>query len=335
MMPFIELTTIHLGPLPIQPFGLLVATGVLVGTSLGAKYARDHNYSEDALRFMGMRAIVFGFIFCHLLDVFFYTPGKVLKDPLVILRVWEGIASYGGILGATLAFTFYASRIHCHFLRYGDAVVYGFVPGFTFGRMGCATAHDHLGQQTDFFLGVHLPKLNRCPQLKLPDGSPDFKAMAETMGCANWKLPDGTAHVMAHDLGLYEVFICSFLFLILVLVARFWKTRRPGTIIVIAALYYAPIRFMLDFLRFPENDPHYLGLTPAQHLCIWTVIGGLVTLNAMRKPYNKNVIESDEERAAITLPEIKAKGATSKSSDETKASDKPKGQAKVVRKKRK
>src|SRR5690606_10214299 len=138
-MPFIELTTIHLGPLPIQPFGILVAIGVLIGTSMGARHARQHGCSEDALRFLGMRALVFGFVACHLLDVFVSPPGKVLDDPLVILRVWEGIASYGGILGATLAFNFYASRIGAHYLRYGDAVVYGFSFGFLFGRMGCAT----------------------------------------------------------------------------------------------------------------------------------------------------------------------------------------------------
>lgn len=324
MFPFIELTTINLGPLPIQPFGLLVAAGVLVGTALGAKYARDHNQSEDALRFLGMRVIIFGFITCHLLDVFFYTPGKVLEDPLVILRVWEGIASYGGVLGATISFFYYASRINTHRLRYADAIVYGFVPGFTLGRMGCATAHDHLGKPTDFFLAVELPPLNRCPELSA-------QARSETMGCQNWTLPDGTANVMAHDLGLYEVFICGFLFLVLFLVARFWKTRPAGTMVAIAALYYAPIRFMLDFLRLPESDPLYLGLTPAQHLCIWTVIGGIFTIRAMRKPHNQNVVESDEARAAITLPELRPRSkATS-----AEAATKPKGQAKIVRKKRK
>ncbi len=336
MLPFIEIPTLHVGPLPIQPFGLLVAAGVLLGTSVSARYTNHYKGSEDDLRFLGMRVIVFGFIACHLLDVFFYTPGKVLEDPLVIFRVWEGIASYGGVVGATLAFTYYAKKYDLHYLRYGDSVVYGLVLGFTFGRMGCATAHDHLGQQTDFPLAVQLPDLLRCPELTLPKGGPDYTAMAETAGCQNWRLPNGIAEVSAHDLGLYEVFICATLFLVLTLIVKFWKTRRPGTLLVVSAFVYPPIRFGLDFLRFPGPDPLYLGLTPAQHLCIWTVVGGFVVLRAMRKPYNKSLFfEGDEGKSkTFVAPPKPDESGKSKTSAGTKS--KPKTtKAKVVRKKRK
>jgi phosphatidylglycerol:prolipoprotein diacylglycerol transferase len=215
-----------------------------------------------------------------------------------------------------------------HYLRYGDAIVYGFSFGLFFGRIGCATAHDHLGVQTDFPLAVHVPKLMRCPELTLPSGLPDVKAMADKVGCQNWSLPDGSADVLAHDLGLYEVFVLGFLIIVLSLVAMSWKTRRPGTLVVICALYYAPIRFFFDFLRFPDSDPRYLGLTPAQHLCIWTVIGGIVTLNAMRKPHNQSLFEPEDEPCKI--PNFKP---AKSSAEETKPKAKPK--AKVVRKKKK
>jgi phosphatidylglycerol:prolipoprotein diacylglycerol transferase len=327
-MPFIELPTIHLGPVPIQFFGILFAIGVLVGTSVTVRYATHYKLNEDNMRYVGMRVIIFGFIMCHLLDVFFYTPGKVLEEPLIIFKLIEGIASYGGILGATLAFTYYAKKLDLHYLRYGDAIVYGFSFGLFFGRIGCATAHDHLGVQTDFPLAVHVPKLMRCPELTLPSGLPDVKAMADKVGCQNWSLPDGSADVLAHDLGLYEVFVLGFLIIVLSLVAKFWKTRRPGTLVVICALYYAPIRFFFDFLRFPDSDPRYLGLTPAQHLCIWTVIGGIVTLNAMRKPHNQSLFEPEDEPCKI--PNFKP---AKSSAEETKPKAKPK--AKVVRKKKK
>tara|TARA_R110002096_G_scaffold423452_2_gene630657 strand:- start:65778 stop:66761 length:984 start_codon:yes stop_codon:yes gene_type:complete len=327
MLPFIELTSIPLGPLPIQPFGVLVATGVLVGTSLAARYAVQHRCDEDALRYLGMRVIVVGIIMAHLVDVLFYTPGKVLDDPLVLVRFWEGISSYGGILGASLAFFIWAKMINANYLRYGDAVVFGFVPGFTLGRVGCATAHDHLGQQTDFFLGVQMPPLNRCPDLSRAE-------QASTMGCQNWFLPDGkTANVIVHDLGLYEVFICSALFIILMLIRKFWKTRPPGVMIAVAALYYAPIRFFLDFLRFSDSDPKYFGLTPAQIMCIFTVIGGFMTIRAMRDPKNASLMETDESLAALKLPPIGGKKPADKSSD-GEPKPKPKAKAKVTRKKR-
>ncbi len=329
MLPFIELTTINLGPLPIQPFGVLVAAGVLIGTSIAAKYAVHYRGEEDVLRYVGIRVIVVGVIMAHLIDVLFYTPGKVLDDPLVLVRFWEGISSYGGMLGATLAFTYWAKKINANYLRYGDAVVFGFVPGFTLGRVGCATAHDHLGAQTDFFMGVQLPALNRCPELSA-------KAINETMGCQNWRLPDGTAHVVAHDLGLYEVFICSALFVILMLIRKFWTSRPAGTMIAVACLYYAPIRFFLDFLRFPKSDPLYLGLTPAQHMCILTVGAGLLTIRAMRRPENQSLFETEESRAALKLPPLPGaagKKTSASSSSASKPKEKPK--AKVTRKKRK
>lgn len=326
-MPFIELPTIHLGPLPIQFFGILVAIGVLLGTTVAVRYATHYKLNEDNMRYVGLCVVIFGFIMCHLLDVFFYTPGKVLEDPLIILKLIEGIASYGGILGATIAFTYYAKKLDLHYLRYGDSIVYGFTVGLFFGRLGCATAHDHLGVQTDFALGVHVPPVNRCPELKLPSGAPDYDKMADTLGCQNWRLPDGSSDVVAHDLGLYEVGLLFVLIIILSLVAKFWKTRRPGTLVAICAFYYAPIRFLFDFLRFPESDPRYLGLTPAQHLCIWTVVGGIITVNAMRKPHNKSLFEPEDEPCKI--PGAKAKKSEEQ---ETKAKSKPK--AKVVRKKK-
>ncbi|MCP4447907.1 MAG: hypothetical protein GY811_21605 [Myxococcales bacterium] len=310
---------------------MLVATGVLIGTSLGAKYAVQHRCDEDALRYLGMRVIIVGVMMAHLVDVFLYTPGKVMDDPLLILRFWEGISSYGGILGATLAFFIWAKRINANYLRYGDAVVYGFVPGFTFGRMGCATAHDHLGMQSDFFLAVKLPPLNRCPELKASE-------MAQTRGCQNWKLPDDTYNVTAHDLGLYEVFICAALFAILYLIKRFWTSRRPGTMIAVTCLYYAPIRFMLDFLRFQESDPHYLGLTPAQIMCVLTVLAGILTIRAMRDPKNAALMETEEGRAALKLPPLPGSKSSSDAGgagSSAKPNAKAKPKAKITSKKRK
>jgi phosphatidylglycerol:prolipoprotein diacylglycerol transferase len=257
--------------------------------------------------------------------VFFYTPGKVLEDPWIIIKLTEGIASYGGILGATIAFLIYAKRMDLHYLRYGDAIIYAFTLGLLFGRMGCATAHDHLGRVTDFALAVTLPPLNRCPELVLPNGKPDVDAIANTLGCQNWRLPDGTANVTAHDLGLYEVFVLLVLFITLSLVVKFWKNRRPGTLIAIAAFYYAPIRFFFDFLRLPDSDPRYLGLTPAQHLCIWTIIGGIVTIRAMRKPHNQSVFEPEPEPSKVP---------TRKPKQPAQKSEKAKPKAKVVRKKK-
>src|SRR4029077_16188990 len=99
--------------------------------------------------------------------------------------------------------------------------------GWIFGRTGCFTAHDHPGRHTSFFLSVHYP--------------------------------DGPRH----DLGLDEL-----LFPIVMTVIRFAYARKPrpaGHVIGLAALMYAPARFLLDFLRatgVARADQRYRGLTP-------------------------------------------------------------------------
>lgn len=246
MIPFIDIGSFDLGPLEIQPFGVLTALGVLFGTSVAARYANRYRYDEEDLRWLGVRLVVWGFIVCHLVDVFFYTPGRLKDDPWLVLRIWEGIASYGGILGGSIAFVVYTHLRKMDPLRYSDAIAYGFALGMAFGRAGCAVAHDHIGVRTDFFLAVDVPK--------------------------HFRMPDGGPSAPAHDLGLYEMFLWVFIFLVMTVLIKVWKGRRPGALVVVGGLLYAPVRFFFEYLRFPHTDPRYLGLTPAQHLAIATVI---------------------------------------------------------------
>ena len=244
MIPYIDIPTLHLvGPLSIQPFGVLVAAGVFFGTHMGRKYAERYRLDGEDLRWLGVRVVVWGFIVCHLVDVLLYTPERLKEDPLLLFKVWEGISSYGGIVGGAGAFIYFAKRRGLHPWRWVDAVVYGFVPGMVLGRAACAVAHDHIGFRSDFPLAVDFPA-DRFP------GGP------------------------AHDLGLYEMFVWLAIFLVFLGLSR-WEGRRPGTLLATWALLYAPPRFFLEFLRRPESDPRYAGLTPAQHLAIVTFAFGL------------------------------------------------------------
>lgn len=83
-----------------------------------------------------------------------YFPHK-LRDPWLLLRVWEDISSFGGMVGGLIgAFLFFSLR--CREadwrtkLRPGDVVACGFAPALAIGRMGCALAHDHPGVGTRF-----------------------------------------------------------------------------------------------------------------------------------------------------------------------------------------
>ncbi len=238
------------GPLQLNSFNIFIIVGILFATYMMRKYTERYGMDEDDMRWLGIRLVIFGFIGAHLVDVLFYTPERLAKDPWLLVKVWDGIASYGGFLGAALAFVFFAWRRGFHLLRWVDMVVYGFVPGMIFGRAACFSVHDHIGKKSDFVLAVDFPDNYRAPGF---DGGP------------------------AHDLGFYEMLLWLALWPVVFALSR-WEGRRPGTLFVAWALLYPPARFAMEYLRYPDTDPRYWGLTPAQYMAIGTFVFGLAML---------------------------------------------------------
>ena len=65
-----------------------------------------------------------------------YQGEKLLNDPLLILRVWEGgMASHGGFIGVCIATLWYARHSKQSPFPIGDLIVYIVPPGLFFGRI--------------------------------------------------------------------------------------------------------------------------------------------------------------------------------------------------------
>src|SRR5678816_864066 len=96
--------------LPIQAFGVIVAAGVLIGASILRRYAEWHGVSDEHIRNLLGWVTIAGFLGAHVFDTVFYEPQKFDEaigtwPPSqwpVLLRVWDGISSYGGFLGLSL-----------------------------------------------------------------------------------------------------------------------------------------------------------------------------------------------------------------------------------------
>jgi phosphatidylglycerol:prolipoprotein diacylglycerol transferase len=229
-----------IGGTPIYMFGVLVAIGVILGDRIVVKEGYKRGIDERDVKFLNARIVIYGFIMAHLVSVVFYFPERIRENPLVLVYIWSGLSSFGGFLGAALAFLYYTRREKIPPLRYADAVALGLAVGWIFGRTGCFTAHDHPGAHTSFFLAV--------------------------------RYPDGPRH----DLGLDELLFTLVITAILFAYAR--TPRVPGRIIGLFATLYAPVRFGLDFLRATDvsrPDERYAGLTPAQWACIALLAVGI------------------------------------------------------------
>jgi len=229
-----------IGKLTIHAFGILVATGIIVGLKLTKMRGRELGLVDEKVESMVTWTLIIGFIIAHVFDVFAYqTFGKHpgWKD---ILNPTAGFSSFGGFSGALIGLFIWVRRNHERVMPYADSLAFGLATGGLFGRLGCFTAHDHPGAHTTFFLAV--------------------------------RYPDGPRH----DLGLYEAIWAASVALSFAWLRR--KKRPLGTYVAILTTAYAPVRFALDFLRatdVPVPDPRYAGLTPAQWGCIGVFVAGI------------------------------------------------------------
>src|SRR5215210_3023687 len=103
-LPFVHLGSFKVGPLPIQAFGVIVAAGVLIGAHLLRRYAEWHKVGDDKIRGLTAWITVTGFIGAHVFDVIAYQWHELERDPLLLIKIWAGISSYGGFIGGAAGF---------------------------------------------------------------------------------------------------------------------------------------------------------------------------------------------------------------------------------------
>ena len=339
--------------IPIQSFGLIVAIGVLIGAALLRRYAEWHGVDDEIIRGLLGWVTVSGFIGAHEFDMIFYNWDKIGDHTVVHppswwplgegiypsnwplpLKLWEGISSYGGFLGGAIGWLIYVWWKRKDFRLFADITIVGLLPAFSIGRIGCTVVSDHIGAAVDptkwyAFLAMDYPrKLN--------------------MGHLAEHYPNLTGEtIKAWNLGLIEL-----LYLIPVNAIVLWLAFRPkprpnaGYITVLTGLMYAPVRFMLDYLRPEDSDPRHLGFTFAQWVSILAfAVAGYALMKIMKdgkpavpvtetsgeaqrrlkmmlKEEADKLAEEEEEaeRAAKKKPEKKSEPA--KKTAEEKADDK-------------
>ncbi len=245
-LPFLTLRTFDLGPLPLQPFGIVVAAGVLIGAEVPRRYGLRFGMDEDDLRNLTLWVIVSGFIGAHLFDVLVYESDRLEEDPLLIIKLWDGIASYGGFIGGAMGYAFFVWWKRLTPGLIADTTMVGLLTAFTIGRLACTIVHDHIGRATSPALGVDYPRAEIVARQLISE------------------FPGSGSVIRAHNVAMYElaylILVCA-----IVLPLAFSKRRYPaGFLAVLIGLFYAPVRFFLEYWRLNSSDPRYLSLTFAQ-----------------------------------------------------------------------
>jgi phosphatidylglycerol:prolipoprotein diacylglycerol transferase len=287
-IPYIKLQEIPLplglpSPLDsIKPFGILVATGVYVGSVLAMRRAKQRGLDQEKMSTFILYVVGIGFIGAHVFDAIFYTPEKLLSDPLYLFKLWAGLSSYGGFLGSIIGvFVYKWVKKDDDVFGYVDTICSCFPLAWVFGRAGCASVHDHPGRETSHWLGMQY-------------NHPGVHQKG-TWGL----LYDPSQTVGRFDLGFIEMVLTIPLATAFMILWR-QKPRAYGFYAGWQCILYAPVRFVLDFFRVEEGggldaDPRFLGLTPAQFACFGLAAIGLYVLK-LSKQYPAPATWSDQAR---------------------------------------
>jgi len=270
LIPYFDVPILELmdGWIVIDSWATLVCIGFVVGLEIAR--ARGIRMGLDVRDVVDGAVVIVatGFVVGHLVHVLAYNPHQLEEQGVMALvRIWAGFSSFGGFLGAVIGSVLFYNVIRKRsFWKHADAIAFGFPVGWMFGRLGCFSAHDHIGAHSEFWLAVNFPEGAR------------------------------------HDLGLYEAMwsaVIAGLFFGL-------RNRRvkPGFFLALFAVTYAPVRFCLDFLRNDDlsgADVRWASLTPAQYGAILMfVVGAWVAFRLRGDPVADPSPAADEEDAVET-----------------------------------
>ncbi len=252
MYPFI-----HLGPITLGTYGLLVATGLLCAFFvMRADFAR-RGMSADAEAIIGITGLagLVGARLYHLLQ----SPTEFFANPWPLLFSTMGFAWFGSVIAGFIALLFMARRFRMSPLLMLDVASPAAAIGYGIGRIGCLISGDG-----DYGIPTTLPW-----GMSFPNG------IVPTTGsegvCLKSGLPE---NCLVHPTPIYEFLIGLIIFWILWrLGARGLKKKMPNGVVFAAYLLLSgTARFMIEFIRI--NPPSFFGLTNAQNASVALILAG-------------------------------------------------------------
>jgi phosphatidylglycerol:prolipoprotein diacylglycerol transferase len=264
---------IHLGPLTLGTYGLMVAIGLICAFFiLRADFAR-RRVSADVEAIIGITGLagLAGSRLYHLLE----SPAEFFADPWPQLFSTMGFAFFGAVIGGFLALVLLARRFRISALLMLDVASPAAALGYGIGRIGCQLSGDG-----DYGIATNLPWGVRYNALQ--PGSPilrfitvDRGAIVPSYGRDVRGFPLD-AIVRVHPTPIYEFLVAIFIFWILwKLGERALKMHAPNGTIFAAYLVLTGIaRFLVEIIRI--NPRSFYGMSNAQAASVISVLAGIL-----------------------------------------------------------
>jgi len=268
MIPYL-----HLGPLTIPTFGLMVATALLVAAYLlqadfdrrRAQFEKSGylqsggrpSHHDEGFLIIGIAGLagLVGARLYHVLE----SPRDLMADPSVLISRF-GFAWFGGFLGGFVALLFLARHFEIPTLEFMDLCSPAAAVGYAIGRIGCLLSGDgDYGRPTSW----------PWPWgMAFPHG-----VVPTTETCVQW---GWSADCRVYPTPIYEFFIW------LAIAAFLWRlgkqaasgARPAGEIFSGYLILTGVARFLMEFIRI--NPRSFFGLSNAQTASLVSVVIGVV-----------------------------------------------------------
>ncbi len=230
---------IEIGSFSIRWYGVMVALAVLTVVSWTLhEVAIKKRVSMDTALNAALVGIPSGIIFSRVIhvidqwDYYFANPGEIIGG--------EGLAIWGGVLGAALGIWIYSKFAKINYGVLTDMIAPGIILSQAIGRIGCLINGCCYGFETDLACGV----IYSHPESYAPLGIP--------------VLPTQLFEI------IYNLIVFGILF------GLRDRLKPDGSLFMLYLALYSVWRFGIDFIR--EGDVFLLGLHQSQ------VIGVVVLL---------------------------------------------------------
>jgi prolipoprotein diacylglyceryl transferase len=272
LIPFL-----HLGPLAIPTYGLMVATGLLVAAYILQADFRRRKLEADAFLIIGVAGLT-GLIGSRLYEVL-ESPREFFANPWPQLFGRFGFTWFGALIAGLVALGILARRAKIPVLLFLDACSPAASVGYALGRMGCLLSGDG-----DYGVPTSLPW-----GMSFPNG------LVPTV-------------VRVHPTPIYEFLawmaIAAFLWRMGAKAAR--GPKAQGEIFSAYLILTGTARFLVEFIRI---NPRVLwGLTNAQLVSIACVLAGMVLLWRIKGQFHEikkehRILEHIAAKGDVVQPE--------------------------------
>ena len=266
----------YIGPFLVHYYGVLIMSGVLAAAWLTMRQLKKQGIDSEIVWDLLPGTVIGGIIGARIWHIL--TPSQSLVDsgvttmyylthPLDMLAIWNGgLGIPGAIIGGAFTVWILARKKEVSFLVLFDAISPGLALAQAIGRWGNFINQEVYGMPSNLPWAINIDPAHR--------------------------LPEFADQATYHPLFLYESLLNLLIMGILLWVSkRFQQQRKPGMIFQLYLIFYAIVRFSLEFLRLDTSNVG--GINANQTLMAVIALTSLAIL--LWRIFSKKPQETEEE----------------------------------------